>query len=103
MRKFLIALVVVAQPAAADLLLSMSPENQARLIMEQDLPLPKGAMLRDSNFWSIVSGKDANMRAYLNSANSATVMNIPTRSYTQCAEISNECIDNILFGPKRHD
>lgn len=99
MRKLLIALAVVAQPAFADsYLMSFTPEGHAQLIMEHDLALPPNPLMRGPLFWSLIDDENPHVSEYIAAAETVVVMSDAQREKlrAKCKHIDDTCVDTIL-------
>lgn len=98
MRKFLIALVVVAQSATADsYLMSLTPEANAKLVMEQYIT-PKETTWRDGRIWFLIDDENKNVAEYMEAAETVVVMSDAQRKKlkAKCKHIDNLCVASIL-------
>jgi hypothetical protein len=99
MRKLLIALAIVAQPALADsYLMSFTPEGHAQLIMEHNLALPEKPLMRGPLFWILIDDNNPNVSEYIGAAETVVVMSDAKRAelQAQCEHIDDTCVDSIL-------
>lgn len=105
MRKFLIALAVVAQPTfAANYLLAYTPASHTQLIKEQSIGLPKGFALTQADYWGVVDDNNPNITTYLEYADTIVIMSDSEHKKltAQCGTIDIICAHHIL-GEEGHD
>lgn len=105
MRKFLIALAIVAQPTFAEnYLVSYTPDSHAKLIMEQNIGLPKGFKLSEANYWGMVDDNNPDVTKYLEYAETIVTMSDAERNRltAKCGTIDASCVQDIL-GEEGHD
>lgn len=105
MRKFLIALAIAAQSALAEnYLVSYTPDSHAKLIMEQNISLPKGFKLSEANYWGMVDDNNPDIIKYLDYAETIVAMSDAERNKlkAKCGTIDANCVQSIL-GEEGHD
>lgn len=98
MRKLLIALAIVAQPALADsYLMSLTTEGYAKLVMEHNIA-PKETVWREGNIWFLIDDENKNVTEYMDAAETVVVMSDAQRKKlkAKCKHIDGTCVESIL-------
>lgn len=98
MRKLLIALAIVAQPALADTyLVSFTPQANAKLVMEHGVT-PKETVWREGRIWALIDDRDPSIAEYMEAAETVVVMSDAQRKKlkAKCKHIDNTCVASIL-------